>query len=184
MPKSRLLTRENTALIIIDVQEKLLAVMQDKEKIVENILKLIDFAKIIDLPIVLTEQYPKGLGSTIKQIKDKIPEIVPIEKTVFNCFAAEGFKEKLETNNISTIIITGIESHVCVSQTALDALDHNMQVCVISDATSSRTLENHRIGLERMRDNGIIIASTEMLIFELLKDAKTKEFKEAQPLLK
>ena len=184
MPNSRLLTRENTALLIIDVQEKLLAVMQDKEKIVENILKLIDFAKIVNLPIIMTEQYPKGLGLTIEQIKNRIPEIVPIEKTAFSCFGVEGFKERLENYNMSTIIIVGIESHVCVSQTALDALDYNMRVCVISDAISSRTQENYLVGLERMRDNGVIIASTEMLMFELLKDAKTREFKKAQFLLK
>nr|MDO8080513.1 hydrolase [Candidatus Freyarchaeota archaeon] len=184
MSKSRLLTRENTTLLIIDVQEKLYAVMQNKEKMAENILKLIDFAKIVRLPIILTEQYPKGLGRTIKQIKDKIPEIMPIEKTAFSCFGGKGFKEQLEKNKISTLIITGIESHVCVNQTALEARDYDIRVCVISDAISSRTLENWQVGLERMRDNGVIISSTEMLIYELLKDAQTREFKESQSLLK
>ncbi|MEM2145349.1 MAG: hydrolase [Candidatus Jordarchaeaceae archaeon] len=180
----RLLTRENTALLIIDVQEKLYAVMHDKEKILGNILKLIDFAKIMGLPIILTEQYPKGLGRTIKQIKDKIPETAPLEKTAFNCFGAEGFKELLQKNKITTLIITGIETHVCVSQTALDAIDKSITACVISDATTSRTKENWHVGLERMRDNGTIISSTEMVMYELLKDAKNPEFKQAQPLLK
>jgi nicotinamidase-related amidase len=184
MSKSRLLTRENAALLIIDVQEKLFAVMQNKEKIAENILKLIDFAKIVGLPIILTEQYPKGLGRTIKQIKDKIPEVVPIEKTAFNCFGAEGFKELLQKIKITTLIIAGIETHVCVNQTVLDAIDKGINACVISDAISSRTRDNMQVGLERMRDNGAIISSTEMLMYELLKDAKNKEFKEAQPLLK
>lgn len=184
MSSSRLLTRNNAALLIIDVQEKLLAVMQDKEKIVQNILKLIDFARIIGLPIIMTEQYPKGLGPTIKEIRKKISEIVPIEKTAFSCFGGEGFKEQLKKNNISTLIITGIESHVCVCQTALEAMDNNIRVCVISDAISSRTRDNYQIGLGRMRDNGAIISSTEMLMFELLKDAKTGEFKKAQILLK
>ncbi|WXG39321.1 MAG: hydrolase [Candidatus Freyarchaeum deiterrae] len=184
MSKSRLLTSENASLLIIDVQEKLFAVMQDQEKFAGNILKLIDFAKIVKLPIILTEQYPKGLGRTIKQIKDKIPEVVPIEKTAFNCFGAEGFKELLQKNKITTLIIAGIESHVCVNQTALDAMDKSIKACVISDAISSRTKENWQVGLERMRDNGAIISSTEMLIYELLRDAKNKEFKEAQPLLK
>nr|MDO8076105.1 hydrolase [Candidatus Freyarchaeota archaeon] len=184
MSDSRLLTRENAALLIIDVQEKLLAVMQSKEGIVENILKLIDFAKIVGLPIILTEQYPKGLGPTIREIRDKIPDVAPLEKTAFSCFGAEGFREALEKHSVSTLIITGIESHVCVCQTALEALDNGLRVCVISDAISSRTLENWRVGVERMRDNGAIISSTEMLMFELLRDAKTPEFKEAQPLLK
>ncbi|MEM3587272.1 MAG: hydrolase [Candidatus Jordarchaeaceae archaeon] len=169
---------------MIDVQEKLYNVMYEKEKILVNILKLIDFAKIVGLPIILTEQYPKGLGRTIKQIKDKIPEIVPIEKTSFNCFGAEGFKELLQKNKITTLIITGIETHVCVSQTALDAMDKGIKTCVISDATTSRTKENWHVGIERMRDNGTIISSTEMIMYELLKDAKNPEFKEAQPLLK
>lgn len=184
MPKLRTLTRDNTALLIIDVQEKLYTLMHDKEKIVVNITKLIDFAKIMGLPIILTEQYPKGLGQTIKQIKDKIPEIAPIEKTAFNCFGAEGFKELIQKNKITTLIITGIETHICVSQTVLDAIDKDITACVVSDATTSRTKENWHIGLERMRDNGAIISSTEMVIYELLKDAKNPEFKKAQPLLK
>jgi nicotinamidase-related amidase len=184
MPSSRLLTRDNTALLIIDVQEKLWTLMQDKEKIAENIRKLIDFAKIVGLPIILTEQYPKGLGRTIKQIKDKIPEVEPIEKTAFSCFGAEGFLEKLKKNKVQTLIITGIESHVCVCQTSLEALDRDIRACVVSDAISSRTLQNCIVGVERMRKNGVIISSTEMLMYELLKDAKNKEFKEAQPLLK
>jgi nicotinamidase-related amidase len=184
MSNSRLLSGENAALLIIDVNEKLFAVMQDREKFAGNILKLIDFAKIVGLPVILTEQYPKGLGRTIKQIKDKIPEVVPIEKTAFNCFGAEGFPELLRKNKITTLIITGVESHVCVNQTALDAVDRGIKACVISDAVSSRTRENWQIGLERMRNSGVIISSTEMLMYELLKDAKTKEFKEAQSLLK
>jgi nicotinamidase-related amidase len=181
---SRLLTRECAALVIIDVQEKLLAVMQDKEKIVQNICKLIDFARIVGLPIIVTEQYPKGLGPTVKQIREKLPETVPIEKTVFDCFGAEGFREKIVELKVSTLILVGIESHVCVTQTALSGLDNNMRVCVVSDAISSRTRENCQIGIERMRDSGAIISSTEMLMFELLRDAKTREFKEAQALFK
>ncbi|MEX2751052.1 MAG: hydrolase [Candidatus Freyarchaeota archaeon] len=184
MSSSRLLSREHAALVIIDVQEKLWAVMQDKEKIVQNILKLIDFARIVGLPIILTEQYPKGLGPTIKQIREKLPDIAPIEKTVFDCFGAEGFREKLGELKVSTLILVGIESHVCVTQTALSGLDNNLRVCVVSDAISSRTRENCQVGIERMRNSGAIISSTEMLMFELLKDAKSREFKEAQNLLK
>jgi len=180
---SRLISREGSALIVIDVQEKLLPLIVDKEKIVKNIVKLIKFAKIMNIPTILTEQYPKGLGRTVEEVKRVLPDIHPIEKTKFNCFGSEEFKEQLSRGGSSTLIITGVETHVCISQTALDAAD-NFQVCVISDAVSSRTKENWQIGLERMRDNGATISSTEMLMYELLGDAKTKEFKECSALLK
>lgn len=180
---SKLMSSEDAVLIIIDVQEKLLPKIAEREKIVNNIIKLIKFAEIMGIPIILTEQYPKGLGKTVKEIKELLPDLRPIEKTTFNCFGSQEFKKQLEEMNASTLIITGIETHVCVSQTVLEALD-NFKVCVIADAVSSRTTENWRIGLERMKENGAIISSTEMLMYELLKDAKTKEFKESLELLK
>ncbi|MDI6592017.1 MAG: hydrolase [Patescibacteria group bacterium] len=180
---SKLITREGAALIVIDVQEKLLPKIAEKEKLVDNIVKLIKFAKIINIPIILTEQYPKGLGHTIKEINEILPDLHPIEKTTFSCFGSEEFKEQLSKMRISTLIITGVETHVCVSQTVLEGVD-KFKVCVISDAVSSRTKENWHIGLERMRENRAIISSTEMIMYELLGDAKTKEFKESLDLLK
>ena len=183
IPHSKLITREGAALIVIDVQEKLLPQIIEKEKLVENIVKLIKFANIINIPIILTEQYPKGLGHTITEIKEILPDLLPIEKTTFNCFGSEKFNEQLSEINISTLIVVGIETHVCINQTALSGID-NFKVCVISDAVSSRTKENWHIGLERIKQNGAIISSTEMVMYELLRDAKTKEFKESLELLK
>ncbi len=180
---TRLIDREGTALIVIDVQEKLLPKIACKEKIVANIVKLIKFSKICSIPIILTEQYPKGLGPTVKEIKDEIPDIAPIEKTTFSCIGVPEFDSSLEKMKISTLILTGIEAHVCVAQTALKALD-NYQVCVISDAVSSRDLYNVEIGLQRMKENGATISSTEMAMYEILRDSKTKEFKESLALLK
>ncbi|MFH1328238.1 MAG: hydrolase [Candidatus Bathyarchaeota archaeon] len=182
-PSPQLISREKTALVIIDVQEKLLQLVSEKEKLVKNIVKLIKFAEIINIPIILTEQYPKGLGLTVKAIRKTLTGVSPIAKTSFNCFASKEFNGWLLKRKISTLMITGIEAHICIFQTALEAVD-NFQVCVISDAVASRTKENWQVALERMRQNGVIISSTEMAICELLKDAKTKEFKKSLNLLK
>ena len=155
----------------------------DKERLVANIVKLIKFAKIMNIPIVLSEQYPKGLGPTVKEIKEVLPDVSPIEKTAFGCFGSEEFKERLSEIGASTLIVTGMETHVCISQTVLEAVD-NFKVHVISDAVSSRTKESWQTGLERMRDAGAIITSTEMAMYELMKDAKIREFKEVSDLLK
>lgn len=157
MSRPRLIGREGTALVVIDVQEILLPKIAEKERAVTNIVKLICFCKICGIPIVLTEQYPKGLGKTVKEIKDEVPDVVPIEKTSFSCFGIQEFKDALVKMRITTLILTGIEAHVCVAQTALDALD-DYQVYVISDAVSSRALGNVQIGLQRMRDCGATIS--------------------------
>lgn len=182
MSPPRLIGREGAVLIVIDVQEILLPKIAEKEKIVANIVKLIGFSKICGIPIVLTEQYPKGLGKTVKEIKDEIQDVVPIEKTSFSCFGAQEFKDVLVKMKISNLILTGIEAHVCVTQTALEALD-NYRVCVISDAVSSRALGNVQIGLQRMRDGGATISSTEMVMYEILRDARTDEFRKSRLLL-
>jgi len=179
-----LISREGTVLVIIDVQEKLFPLIFEKEKVLNNILKMIQFAKIINMPIILTEQYPKGLGRTIPEIKEIIPEIKPVEKIEFSCFGSEKFRLLLRDLGAKTLIITGIETHICVAQTSLDGLSNGYRVCVISDATSSRNLEDKNVALERMRQSGIIVASTEMIIYELLRVAGTQEFKESLKLIK
>ena len=183
LPHPRLISREGAALVVIDVQEKLLPKIADGERTVANIIKLIRFSKICGMPIILTEQYPKGLGKTVKEIKDEIPDIVTMEKTSFSCFGAQGFKDALAKARISTLILTGIEAHVCVAQTALEALD-DYEVCVISDAVSSRALGNVQVGLQRMRDCGAMISSTEMVMYEIMRDARTEEFRKSRILLK
>jgi len=167
---------------VIDVQEKLMPLVIRNNETINNILKLIKFCKTLQIPIILTEQYPKGLGKTVREISEELKEIKPIEKTSFSCFGSEEFKNTLKKNRVKTLIIVGIEAHICIAQTALDALDR-FKVCVVADAVSSRTVENLNIGLQRMRDNGVIITSTEMLMYELLRDSKSKEFKEVKHLL-
>ena len=180
---TRLLSSEHAALVIIDVQEKLLPIIIEKERLVSNIIKLIKFARIVNIPIVVTQQYTKGLGQTIKEIYELLPEVQPVEKTSFSCFGSKQFSEKLKHIGASTLIITGIEAHVCVCQTALDALN-DYRVCVVSDAVSSHVKEDIVVALERMGRCGVIIASTDMLMYEILKDADTDEFKQSRNLFR
>jgi len=184
MKSQKLLSKEGTALVIIDIQEKLFPHMAEKEQTAQNVAKLIRFAEIINLPVVITEQYPKGLGRTIPELRKLISGIQPIEKVEFNCLGSEEFRETLARMEAKTLIIAGIESHICVAQTAIDGLANGYEVYVVADAISSRNLSDKAIAVERMRKIGVTIVSTEMFIYELLGKAGTPEFKEALNLVK
>ncbi|MEW5936713.1 MAG: hydrolase [Candidatus Thermoplasmatota archaeon] len=182
MRRSTPALREHSVLVIIDMQEKLFPRVVEKELLAENVVKLISFAQTLGIPIVLTEQYPKGLGTTIAPVRQALDDYRPLEKVSFSCFGAEGFEEKL--GGARVLLLTGIETHVCVFQTALDALSKGYSVHVLADAVSSRTSGDKEIGIERMRDSGAIISSTEMAIFEILERAGTEEFKSVAHLLR
>jgi len=184
MRGSSLIQRDGCVLVVIDVQEKLLPFIYEKELVVRNTLKLIEFAKTLNIPIVWTEQYPGGLGQTVEPIRKALSGYTPIEKVTFSCFGVEGFRGSLRAHHARTLILTGIETHVCVMQTALDGLDAGYRVCVVRDAVSSRTPENKQVGIERVRDSGGVITSTEGIMFEILERAGTPEFKSVAPLLK
>ena len=179
-----ILKKENTALVVVDVQEKLLPFVIGKEEIVKNIQMLIKFAHIMDIPVILTEHYPKGLGITVPEIKDVLEEYEPKEKVIFSCYGSLGFTKKLEELGVKRFMIAGIESHICVTQTTLDAMNSGYEVHVISDAVSSRTQRNLDIGLQKMRQFGAVISSTEMAMYEIMERADTKEFKEVLKLVK
>lgn len=176
--------KKGSVLLIIDVQEKLVPEIFKKKEVIENIKKLIEFCKALNIPIILTEQYPKGLGTTISEIKSTLLNYEPIKKVSFSCFDSYEFWEKIKKLNPSSLIITGIETHICVNQTALDALMENYKIFVISDAVSSRTKHNWEIGLQKMQSCGVNISSTEMLMYEILERASTSDFKKILPLLK
>lgn len=178
-----LISREGTVLVIVDVQERLFPHIAGKEKVAENIRRLIKFAHIVKMPIVFTEQYPSGLGRTIKEIKDLIPNIQPMEKVEFNCFRSPQFNNALQRLEAKTIILTGIETHICISQTAVDG-SSRYRMCVVSDAVSSRSIDDKLTGLERMKQAGVTILSTEMFIYEILEKAGTKEFRETLELVR
>jgi nicotinamidase-related amidase len=179
--KSIILKREDSLLIIIDMQERLLPVMADKERIVENALKLLKFARIIGLPVLLTEQ--QNLGATTSELREELKGIQPVIKLEFDCFESSAFTDRLEQLKRNTLIITGIEAHICVAQTALHALSR-YSVQVVSDAVSSRSPHNWEVALQRLGQAGVTITSTEMVIYELLGRAGTDQFREALKLVK
>lgn len=182
--QSHRLTRTRTGLVVVDVQQRLLPAIFEKERVLQNLLRLIQGAAILKVPVFATEQYRKGLGPTVPEVAVAISGFAPLEKVAFSACGAAGFIPALKQKKVSAAILCGIEAHVCVSQTCLDMLDKRFRVFVAADAVSSRTPENYRIGLDRMRAAGAIIVSTEMVLFELLEQAGTVEFKQILNLVK
>ncbi len=179
-----ILKKESTALLVIDIQEKIFRVMQNSERVIEHTLKLINGFKIMNLPIYYTEQYPKGLGETETRIKQAIKTTSAIQKMSFSCFGADGLFEELKTKNISQVVVAGIESHVCVQQTALDLIANNFQVNLAADAVSSRKEIDYNTALRRMNKHGVEVTTTESILFELLNVCGTDEFKAVSKLVK
>lgn len=177
--------KEELALIIIDAQNSMMKVMEPevKQKTVNNIKLLIASAQKLNIPLIVTEQYPKGLGKTVIEIQQALENYQPIEKISFSCYGNEGFKSKLkQLNSVKGVILTGIETHVCVLQTALDLLAGGYKVYVVSDAACSRRKSDWETGLRLMEKAGAIITTTETLIFQLLIRADTEEFKSISKL--
>ncbi|HME41919.1 MAG TPA: isochorismatase family protein [Syntrophorhabdales bacterium] len=176
-----LLEREESLLVIIDVQERLLPAMAHREAVAENVRRLIAFSDIIGLPVIVTEQ--EKLGPTVPDLSHLKQPVKPISKVAFNCFLCDEFADAIRRSGKKTLILTGLEAHICVVQTALYAVP-GFKVHTVRDAISSRTVDNWNTAVERMRVNGVTITSTEMVIYELLKQAGTAEFKAALALVK
>jgi nicotinamidase-related amidase len=179
-----MITTEDTVLVIIDVQEKLVPAMHDKETLLDNLKKMVKGARILGLPILLTEQNPAGLGPTVPEIVELLPDEKPVSKFSFSSCGTEEFIEELKTVNRQNILIVGMEAHVCVYQTAADLVNLNYDVQVVADAVDSRTLQNKQIGLEKSKSAGAGITSTEIALFELVKIAKGDKFKEIIKIVK
>lgn len=177
------LNKDNTVLLIIDIQEKLASIMKYKEQVIDNTKILITAAKEMDMPIIITEQYPKGIGPTVSEIKDSVENSKIFEKTSFTAYTDE-VKEALEATGRKKVIITGMETHICVFQTVRDLVDNGYEVFVARDAVCSRRKENFLNGLELIKDVGAVISNTEAIIFDLLKRAGTPEFKILSKLIK
>ncbi len=176
---------ENAVLVIIDVQEKLFAVVNEQERLLKNIIKLVRVCKTLGIPIVLTEQYPKGIGKTIQPIVQELgPDYKPIEKTTFSCFGAPEFERRLMELGRKVLLLTGIELHICVYQTAVDALKRGYTPIVIYDATSSRLRPDYELCLHRLLAKGVDVATTDMIIFELVRDASHPKFREVLSIVK
>lgn len=177
------LQTEDALLMVIDIQEKLVPAMKYGDKVTKNINTLIAIARALEIPIVVTEQYPKGLGATIPEIKNNLGEILIYEKVSFTACTDE-VKAVLSQLGRKKIIITGMETHVCVFQTVRDLLKEGFQVFLPQDAVCSRTKDNYRNGLSLISDMGAVITNTETILFDLMKKAGTPQFKELSKLIK
>ena len=184
--KAHTVSQQNAVILVIDLQEKLLPKVFEPGRVTGNAILLIKFARIAALPLIVTTQYAKGIGPIVKDIRQELPEISPLDKVEFGCFNNRAFRKRIEQVDRSrnALILSGIESHICVSQTALGALELGYNVHVASDAISSRTEWNWKIGLDRMRGAGAIISSTEMIIYEILKMSGSAAFKAMLPDLR
>ena len=175
---------KNCCLVIIDVQGKLAQLMHDRDNLFKKIAILVKAAKILGIPVVWCQQCLDALGPTIPQIAELLAGVEPINKADFNCCGQTQFNDRLQTLTRKQILLCGIETHVCVYQTASDLLRKGYETSVIADAVSSRTLENKQIALERMRDDGVHINCVEMALFELLGTAEHPQFKQIAALIK
>jgi len=178
------ITNEDTVGLIIDIQERLFQVMNDKENLLRNCRILIQGLNELYIPLVVTQQYTKGLGETIPEISSVVPNFKYFEKSEFSCYDVADFRWYLDDHETKNIIICGIESHVCVLQTAVDLKEAGFNPIVVMDCVSSRTNENIEIAKERFRSEGIVMTSYESVLFELIRKAGTSEFKAISKLVK
>lgn len=174
-------------LVVIDIQRRLAAAMadEDRARLIRNTAMLIQAAGLLNVPLLASEQYPKGLGPTEEGVAWHFPEdLAVVEKTCFSCTANEQFRDILIANRRRQVVLTGMETHVCVLQTALGLRADGYVVFVVEDGVCSRKESNHRNALERMRDAGVIITNTESVLFEWLRDATHEHFKQISALVK
>jgi len=173
--------------LVVDFQEKMVAAMKEDigRKVTENIGLLIDVAQLMHIPIVITEQYPRGLGQTSGELIQKLGDLYqPVEKLTFSCYAHPPFQEKIRSLEVKHLVLSGVETHVCILQTALDSLTDDYEVSLVRDAVCSRYKSDWEVGLRMIEQAGGMITSTEIIIFQLLEQADTAEFRFMSPLLK
>lgn len=180
-----ILSRQKCGLMIIDVQDKVFRTVENPCEVMYNMQKAIKGALLLGLPIVVTEQYPQGLGSTIGAIKALLGEKqVYLPKTTFSCLGDAAIKDQILAMPIDQWILVGIEAHVCILQTAMELIEAKKQVVVLNDCISSRSIYDFSTAIAEMRDIGVRVSSTETVLFELIKDSKAAEFKQLSQLIK
>ena len=181
-----LLDPEKSVLVVIDVQEKLCAAMDENalRQLTKNTGILLESANELAIPVVFTEQYVKGLGSTLSELKGRAPAATCHEKLTFSCCGNEAFVEQLEESGRTQVIVTGMETHVCVLQTVIELLGEGFNVHIVKDAVMSRSSDNKQTAIEAMVLAGAVPASTESVVFQLLKIAGTESFKKLSKLVK
>ncbi|MDQ3323211.1 MAG: hydrolase [Acidobacteriota bacterium] len=185
MPHPKILDRNKTVLVVVDLQEAFRSPINDFAQIVTRVSIAVRGFQILGLPVIVTEQYPKGLGKTAEEILFSLPpEFEFVEKTAFSSCGSSVFMEKLRATNAEQIVLCGLETHICVNQTAHDLLKENFEVHVLTDCVGSRFTPDKEAALKKMQVNGVIPATIEMTLFELLRDARHEQFKEIQNLIK
>ncbi len=173
------------ALVVVDMQEAFREPIKDFAEVAARVALVAHAARLLGVPVVVTEQYPKGLGRTAPEIRAVLPEdFEPIEKTAFSSCGAQKFVERLEEAGARQVVLCGIEAHVCVNQTAHDLLARGYRVHLLTDCISARAAQNREVGLQKMRQSGALPSSTEMALFELMRDARHEQFKAVQKLVK
>jgi len=175
---------DETVGLVIDVQDKLLPHMADNKGMIDNMTRLIRGLNELGLPLLITEQYRKGLGDTVKEVKDHIVDFHPMEKMSFSCCDDTAIQKNIDDSHRKNVIICGIEAHVCVLQTTIDLLEKGFRPVIIEDCTSSRKLSDKAIAVQRMRQEGAIISSYESVLFELARVSGTTTFKSISKLVK
>ncbi|MBM4025485.1 MAG: hydrolase [Planctomycetes bacterium] len=175
---------KDCCLIVVDVQGKLAQLMVDKEALFKNIRILIQSARILDIPILWCQQAPEALGPTVPEIAELLTGLEPIDKAGFSCCGQEQFNAQLNTLGKEQVLLCGIETHVCVYQTAMDLMEGGLDITIVADAVSSRTEPNRQIALSRLAAEGAHLSSTEMAIFELLRTSKHPHFREIAKLIR
>ena len=184
-PAASMLKPDRTALVVVDLQEKLFPSISGKERVLRNSLLLLRLARALDLPVTLTTQYSKGLGPTIPEVLAEAPGADALDKVSFGCFGNEAFLARLaQLEGRDQLLVAGIESHICVAQTVLGALEKGYLVHVASDAVGSRSDSNRQIGLSRMERAGALLSSAEMAVYELLARSDGEAFRKMLPYLK
>lgn len=182
-PATETLDPLRTALLVIDLQERLLPAVAGHERVLANSLLLLRLAKVIDLPVVLTTQYKRGLGETVPAVRE-LAGVDALDKTSFGCFGDDALRQRLASLQRDQLLVAGIESHICVTQSVLGALAQGYLVHVASDAVGSRTEANRQVGLARMERAGALVSSAEMALYELLGRSDGAAFKALLPHLK
>lgn len=173
-----LITPDKSCLLVIDIQEKLVPAIDEKEKLIKNSKWLIEIANILKVPIMTSEQYPQGIGHTIDELKTILPDDNYMEKIHFSCMAEPACHSKIKGSGFEQIVIIGMESHVCVLQSAIQLKQQGFDVYIVADCVSSRSLEDKAYALERMRGCGIHIVTREMVAFEWMQKSGTESFKQ------
>lgn len=179
-----MLNKDNAALVVVDVQGKLATLMHEREAFYENVVRMIRGARVLDLPILWTEQLPDKLGETLPQIRQHLDGVELLVKKTFSCCGDSDFLERLKATGRRQVLLTGMETHVCVYQTAMDLLNDGYEVYLVTDAVSSRSVANKAVGIEAIKNAGGHITSVETALFEMLVVAQGDQFKQVIQIVK